>query len=241
MGTSLREVAAGCPIASRSSRACPTRGPAPVDLRRAAARRGALRAALLTRFEPGERIAVWAHNLPEWVILEYGAALAGMTLVTVNPSFQPAEVAYVLGQSEVGRRVPRPRGPRQPARRPRRADPRRPARAAPGAPARPARRARPRPHASGQPLPAVGPTTRPRSSTPAAPRAFRRAPCCTTAASSTTPAVGRPRRDPRRRGLAEPDAPVPHRRLRAGASSARCRGGRPSCSCRCSIPACCSS
>ena len=54
---------------------------------------------LLSWFHPGERIAVWAHNLPEWVLLEYGAALAGITLVTVNPSFQPAEVAYVLGQS----------------------------------------------------------------------------------------------------------------------------------------------
>ena len=55
--------------------------------------------ALLSWFQPGERVAVWAHNLPEWVLLEYGAALAGITLVTVNPSFQPAEVAYVLGQS----------------------------------------------------------------------------------------------------------------------------------------------
>ena len=42
---------------------------------------------------------MWAHNLPEWVLLEYAAALAGLTLVTINPSFQPAEAAYVLGQS----------------------------------------------------------------------------------------------------------------------------------------------
>jgi fatty-acyl-CoA synthase len=54
---------------------------------------------LLGYFEPGEHIAVWAHNLPEWVLLEYGAALAGLTLVTVNPSLQPAEVKYILGQS----------------------------------------------------------------------------------------------------------------------------------------------
>ena len=54
---------------------------------------------LLGRFEPGERVGVWAHNLPEWVVLEYGAGLAGITLVTINPSFQPAEAAYVLGQS----------------------------------------------------------------------------------------------------------------------------------------------
>jgi fatty-acyl-CoA synthase len=54
---------------------------------------------LLQHFEPGERVAVWAHNLPEWVLLEYGAALAGLTLVTVNPSLHPAEATYVLGQS----------------------------------------------------------------------------------------------------------------------------------------------
>src|SRR5271167_746964 len=39
--------------------------------------------ALCERFEPGERIAVWAPNIPEWIILEFGAALAGLTLVTV--------------------------------------------------------------------------------------------------------------------------------------------------------------
>src|SRR6516225_11248866 len=55
--------------------------------------------ALTTRFAPGERVAVWAPNLPEWVILEYGAALAGVVLVTVNPAFRPAELAFVLNQS----------------------------------------------------------------------------------------------------------------------------------------------
>lgn len=55
--------------------------------------------ALSTRFEPGERIAVWAPNIPEWVLLEYASALAGLTLVTANPAFQPRELAYVLEQS----------------------------------------------------------------------------------------------------------------------------------------------
>ncbi|MGR8918814.1 MAG: class I adenylate-forming enzyme family protein [Gammaproteobacteria bacterium] len=55
--------------------------------------------ALLGRHRPGERIAVWAYNTPEWVLLEMAAALAGLTLVTVNPSFQPREVHYVLEQS----------------------------------------------------------------------------------------------------------------------------------------------
>ena len=55
--------------------------------------------ALTTRFAPGERVAAWAPNLPEWTILEYAAALAGLVLVTVNPAFRPAELSYVLGQS----------------------------------------------------------------------------------------------------------------------------------------------
>ncbi len=56
-------------------------------------------AALLNRFEPGERVAVWAPNLPEWIMLEFGAALAGLVLVTVNPAYQKRELAYVLEQS----------------------------------------------------------------------------------------------------------------------------------------------
>jgi fatty-acyl-CoA synthase len=55
--------------------------------------------ALLTRFAPGERVAVWAPNSPEWVILEFGAALAGLVLVTVNPAYTGDELAHVLGDS----------------------------------------------------------------------------------------------------------------------------------------------
>src|ERR1700757_1589655 len=55
--------------------------------------------ALLTRFKPGERLAVWAQNIPEWVMLEFGAGMAGMVLVTVNPAFRANEVQYVLKQS----------------------------------------------------------------------------------------------------------------------------------------------
>ena len=55
--------------------------------------------ALLSQFEPGERIAVWAPNIPEWVLLEFGIAMAGMVIVTVNPGFQASELAYVLKQS----------------------------------------------------------------------------------------------------------------------------------------------
>ncbi|MDB5471401.1 MAG: lcfB 4, partial [Caulobacter sp.] len=64
-----------------------------------AAEAGRLARALLSRYRPGERIAVWAPNIPEWVILEYAAGLAGLTLVTANPAYQPRELQYVLEQS----------------------------------------------------------------------------------------------------------------------------------------------
>lgn len=56
--------------------------------------------ALLATYEPGDHIAVWAHNIPEWVILEFACALAGMVIVTVNPGYQAKELTYVLSQSK---------------------------------------------------------------------------------------------------------------------------------------------
>ncbi|MGY3477143.1 AMP-binding protein [Bradyrhizobium ottawaense] len=54
---------------------------------------------LLQRVESGDRICVWAPNVPEWVVLQYGAALAGVILVTANPAFKPSELEFVLRQS----------------------------------------------------------------------------------------------------------------------------------------------
>ena len=54
---------------------------------------------LAARFAPGEHVAVWASSTPEWVLLEFAAALAGVVLVTVNPALQPQELEYVLTQS----------------------------------------------------------------------------------------------------------------------------------------------
>ena len=55
--------------------------------------------ALLNHFVPGDHVAIWAGNSPEWVIVQYALALAGMVLVTVNPAYRPAELGYVLRQS----------------------------------------------------------------------------------------------------------------------------------------------
>ena len=55
--------------------------------------------ALSTRFTPGERVAIWSPNNPEWVLMEYACALSGLVLITANPAFQARELAYVLEQS----------------------------------------------------------------------------------------------------------------------------------------------
>jgi len=55
--------------------------------------------ALTSRFSKGERVVVWAHNVPEWLVMEYACALAGVVLVPANPSFRAKELRYVLQQS----------------------------------------------------------------------------------------------------------------------------------------------
>ena len=58
-----------------------------------------LAAALASRYAPGERVVVWAPNVPEWVLMEFACGLAGLVLVTANPSYQKDELRYVLEQS----------------------------------------------------------------------------------------------------------------------------------------------
>jgi fatty-acyl-CoA synthase len=54
---------------------------------------------LLGLFRSGERVVIWAANSPEWVLIELGAALADVTLVTANPAYVITEIRHVLLQS----------------------------------------------------------------------------------------------------------------------------------------------
>ena len=56
----------------------------------------AVAAGLLARHTPGDRIATCLGNGPAAVLLQLGVALAGMTLVPVNPRSRPAEVEHAL-------------------------------------------------------------------------------------------------------------------------------------------------
>jgi fatty-acyl-CoA synthase len=54
---------------------------------------------LLERFSPGEHVAACMPNLPEFLLLQFGAALAGMVLVPVPPALRGRDLAHVLRAS----------------------------------------------------------------------------------------------------------------------------------------------
>lgn len=56
--------------------------------------------ALLGFFQPGDRVAIWSPNCAEWYLLQLGAGLAGMTVVTVNPGYSASELSDILRRSQ---------------------------------------------------------------------------------------------------------------------------------------------
>lgn len=48
----------------------------------------------------GEKVAVWATNIPYWVTLQFATAKIGAILLTVNTNYKKAELAYLLRQSD---------------------------------------------------------------------------------------------------------------------------------------------
>ncbi len=50
--------------------------------------------------ERGERVVLWATNVPEWVVLQFALAKIGAILVTANTSLRANEIDYLLRQSE---------------------------------------------------------------------------------------------------------------------------------------------
>jgi fatty-acyl-CoA synthase len=58
------------------------------------------RGLLAVGVKPGDRVAVWATNVPEWIILQFALAKIGAILVTVNTALRAHEIEYLLRQSE---------------------------------------------------------------------------------------------------------------------------------------------
>src|SRR5213596_2298383 len=50
--------------------------------------------------ERGERVVLWATNVPEWIVLQFALAKIGAILVTANTSMRSRDIDYLLRQSE---------------------------------------------------------------------------------------------------------------------------------------------
>jgi fatty-acyl-CoA synthase len=60
----------------------------------------AARGLLTLGIRRGEHVAIWATNVPEWVVLQFATARMGAVLVNINPAYRAHELRYVLKQSD---------------------------------------------------------------------------------------------------------------------------------------------
>jgi fatty-acyl-CoA synthase len=99
IGANLRRVAASCP--DREAVVDVPTGRrwtyARFDAETDALARGLIAAGV----EAGERVGIWAPNCPEWVLLQYATAKAGIILVNINPAYRGHELGFVLRQAGV--------------------------------------------------------------------------------------------------------------------------------------------
>ncbi|MDR2256951.1 MAG: AMP-binding protein [Arthrobacter sp.] len=66
------------------------------------------RGLLAAGLAPGDRVGIYSPNCAEWTVLQYGAALAGLILVNLNPAYRVHELAYVLRQCSMSALVVAP-------------------------------------------------------------------------------------------------------------------------------------
>ncbi|SDE80131.1 AMP-binding protein [Pseudonocardia oroxyli] len=49
----------------------------------------------------GDRVGIWAPNMPEWTLLQYATAKLGVILVNINPAYRTHELEFVLKQAGI--------------------------------------------------------------------------------------------------------------------------------------------
>jgi fatty-acyl-CoA synthase len=49
--------------------------------------------------EKGDRVGIWSANNSEWVVAQFGTALAGLILVNINPAYRAYEFDYAIKKS----------------------------------------------------------------------------------------------------------------------------------------------
>jgi fatty-acyl-CoA synthase len=56
----------------------------------------------------GDRVGIWAPNVAEWTLLQFGSAKIGAILVNINPAYRSQELEYVLHQAGISLLVSAP-------------------------------------------------------------------------------------------------------------------------------------
>ena len=51
--------------------------------------------------EKGDRVAIWAMNHAEWIVIQFATAKIGAIMVNINPAYRTYELEYALKQSEI--------------------------------------------------------------------------------------------------------------------------------------------
>jgi fatty-acyl-CoA synthase len=51
--------------------------------------------------EKGDRVAIWAMNYAEWIVVQFATATIGAIMVNINPAYRTYELEYVLKQAEI--------------------------------------------------------------------------------------------------------------------------------------------
>lgn len=51
--------------------------------------------------EKGDRVAIWAMNHAEWIVVQFATAKIGAIMVNINPAYRTYELEYALRQAEV--------------------------------------------------------------------------------------------------------------------------------------------
>lgn len=62
----------------------------------------AAKALIALGVEPGEKVALWMNNKPEWLFLMYAVAKVGAVLVPLNTRYRTEDIEYVVTQSNTG-------------------------------------------------------------------------------------------------------------------------------------------
>ncbi len=50
---------------------------------------------------PGDKIGIWANNVPDWLTFMFAAAKVGAVLVTINTNYKIAELEYLLKDADI--------------------------------------------------------------------------------------------------------------------------------------------